>query len=120
MRSPPDIDKLLGKKTYVQVATSRVTTSCPDEEHWSVGLTVADVMRQFGIEPNSSMTTDGKFQSLDGTTYESSSSESDEAPKTRIKRRLCLKKRANCLTARKLTKESTVPHVRSGKSGDYS
>ena len=35
-------------------------------------------MRQFGVDPNSIMTADGKFQSPDGIIYESSSSESSE------------------------------------------
>ena len=61
------------------MAPSRVATSHYKVGHWSDGLPVVDVMRQFGIDPNAVMTTEGKLQTPDGLFFESSSSESGDS-----------------------------------------
>ena len=45
-----------------------------DDEDWMEGLTAADVLRQFGVDPSAVLSSDGKLRTPEGLEHEDTSS----------------------------------------------
>ena len=77
--SPLDTRSFLDEK-IIKVATSRTTArDAPSyDEDWMEGLSVADVLRQCGVDPNAVLSSDGVLRAPEGLEYDDESSGSSE------------------------------------------
>ena len=64
--SPPATEQCLDK-TMVPVERLGRNASVPGaDESWMDGLSAAEAIRQYGMDPNVILTSEGKFETLDG------------------------------------------------------
>ena len=77
--SPLEPSYFIDDKT-VKVATSRSVASDArsDDDDLMEGLSVADVLKQFGVDPNAVLSSDGVLRSPEGLEYDNLSSGSSE------------------------------------------
>ena len=76
--SLPATSKFLDSSVVVVEKLARSVGFPGPDESWMDGLSAADVIRQFGIDPNAILTPEGKLGTPEGDAYEPASSESTE------------------------------------------
>ena len=79
VRKPPDPSSFVQEET-IKVTPSRTTDDDEGsgDEDWMEGLSVADVMRQFWVDPNAILSSDGILRTPEGSEYEDASSGSSD------------------------------------------
>ena len=67
--SPPATDKFLDGTTVTIERLGRNGSVPGDDESWMDGLSAAEVIRQYGMDPNVFLTPEGKLETPNGAEY---------------------------------------------------